>query len=153
MCIPWSLFGNGSVKTLPLQRIHTRHKIVRCVVFYGVHVVSMKVGCSCQNFLFLVTIVWIRHNAKYTSDFKLRFKNFVEMMQREDPHVMWFWMLWSWSGGGRSGFCVAFGRSPFWRIPSCSHSKGLLLFEMGQGLWRMLSVVSCYNEISGWIDK
>jgi hypothetical protein len=37
-CIPLSLLGNGSVKTLPRQRIHTRE--LKNWILYAVHVVS-----------------------------------------------------------------------------------------------------------------
>jgi hypothetical protein len=40
--IPLSLLGNGSVKTLPRQRIHMQQSIVGGVVLYAVRVVSTK---------------------------------------------------------------------------------------------------------------
>jgi hypothetical protein len=43
MCIPLSLLGNGSVKTLPRQRIHNR-KIVARVVFCAVCVVPKEIS-------------------------------------------------------------------------------------------------------------
>jgi hypothetical protein len=42
MCISLSLLSNGSVKTLPRQRIHKQQRIVERVSFYVVRVVSKE---------------------------------------------------------------------------------------------------------------
>jgi hypothetical protein len=57
--------------------------------------------CASIKYFLAVTINRIRHHTKYTSGFKLRFKNYTETIQREDSYENWLWMFCGWSGGGR----------------------------------------------------